>query len=120
MRPPEDGRPDAPDHPDYRFTLANERTLLAWLRTGLGVLAVAGLVGHRAVEQRNPVLLVAGGIAALLGLGVLGGLAPVRYRQVRRRVAGDTAAAAPHLVLAVTVTVVLADVAAAVAVLIPN
>lgn len=97
-----------------------ERTALAWQRTGLGVLAVAGLVGHRAVEQRNPVLLVAGGIAALLGLGVLGGLAPLRYRQVRRRVAGDTAAAAPRLVLAVTVTVVLADVAAAVAVLIPH
>jgi putative membrane protein len=28
-----------PDHPDYRFTLANERTLLAWLRTGLALVA---------------------------------------------------------------------------------
>ena len=27
--------------PDYRFTLANERTFLAWLRTGLGLLAGA-------------------------------------------------------------------------------
>jgi putative membrane protein len=27
------------DHPDYRFTLANERTLLAWLRTGLALAA---------------------------------------------------------------------------------
>jgi putative membrane protein len=26
-------------HPDYRFTLANERTLLAWLRTGLALVA---------------------------------------------------------------------------------
>ena len=25
--------------PDYRFTLANERTFLAWLRTGLALLA---------------------------------------------------------------------------------
>ncbi len=25
--------------PDYRFTLANERTFLAWLRTGLGLVA---------------------------------------------------------------------------------
>lgn len=34
--------------PDYRFTLANERTFLAWLRTGLallaGAVALAGLV----------------------------------------------------------------------------
>lgn len=27
--------------PDYRFTLANERTFLAWLRTALGLLAAA-------------------------------------------------------------------------------
>ena len=27
--------------PDYRFTLANERTFLAWVRTGLGLLAGA-------------------------------------------------------------------------------
>jgi putative membrane protein len=33
--PPE----DPARHPDYRFTLANERTLLAWLRTGLALVA---------------------------------------------------------------------------------
>ena len=36
--------------PDYRFTLANERTFLAWLRTGLALLAgavsLASLVHH--------------------------------------------------------------------------
>jgi len=34
--------------PDYRFTLANERTFLAWLRTGMallaGAIALAGLI----------------------------------------------------------------------------
>jgi putative membrane protein len=34
--------------PDYRFTLANERTFLAWLRTGMallaGAVALAGLI----------------------------------------------------------------------------
>lgn len=27
--------------PDYRFSLANERTFLAWLRTGLALIALA-------------------------------------------------------------------------------
>ena len=31
--------------PDYRFSLANERTFLAWMRTSLGLLA-AGIAAH--------------------------------------------------------------------------
>ena len=30
-----------PIEPDYRFTLANERTFLAWQRTSLGLMAAA-------------------------------------------------------------------------------
>ncbi|MGH3794528.1 MAG: YidH family protein [Pseudonocardiaceae bacterium] len=37
---------DHETEPDYRFTLANERTLLAWLRTALGLLAAAIAVVH--------------------------------------------------------------------------
>jgi putative membrane protein len=37
------GRDDSPrvdrSHPDYRFSLANERTFLAWCRTSLALLA---------------------------------------------------------------------------------
>jgi putative membrane protein len=97
-----------------------ERTALAWQRTGLGVLAVAGLLAHDAVRQGDPVRLVVAGVAALLGLGVLGGLAPLRYRDVRRRVASGTVAAAPRLVACVTATVVLVAAVAAVAVLTPR
>ena len=35
--------------PDYRFTLANERTFLAWIRTAMGMLA-----GGVAVHQLAP------------------------------------------------------------------
>ncbi len=35
--------------PDYRFTLANERTFLAWIRTALGLVA-GGVVVHQLVE----------------------------------------------------------------------
>ncbi|MGI5219881.1 YidH family protein [Nocardia sp. CA-290969] len=32
--------------PDYRFTLANERTFLAWIRTALGLVAGGIVVGQ--------------------------------------------------------------------------
>lgn len=53
--------------PDYRFTLANERTFLAWQRTALGLLAAAV-----AVIQFVPSLSVPGARHVLgLLLGVL-------------------------------------------------
>jgi len=61
-----------------------ERTVLSWQRTGLGVVAVAGLLARAAVFGGAPVgLAVAGGVA-LLGLGVVGGLAPLRERAGER------------------------------------
>jgi inner membrane protein YidH len=64
----EDGADGAPEvEPDYRFTLANERTFLAWQRTALGLLAAAV-----AVIQFVPSLSVPGGRHALgLTLGAL-------------------------------------------------
>jgi putative membrane protein len=97
-----------------------ERTALAWQRTGLGVLAVAGLLGHRAVEDERPLLLVLAGSAALLGLAVLGALAPARYRDIRRRVAAGAGAAAPRPAAWVTAVVVLVGAVAAVAVVLPR
>ncbi len=67
-------------HPDYRFTLANERTLLAWLRTGLAVVA-----GGVAVVSYTPDLGVRWGSAAVaLGLVLIGlGTALAGYRRWR-------------------------------------
>ncbi|WP_166910281.1 YidH family protein [Mycobacterium sp. DL440] len=55
-------RPDGVSdiEPDYRFTLANERTFLAWQRTALGLLAAAV-----AVVQFLPELPIPGGRHAL-------------------------------------------------------
>lgn len=76
-------RPDsnAGSDPDYRFSLANERTFLSWIRTALGllaggvaVLAVLDDVGRQGVR-------VATGVALLL-LAVL--LPPLAYRRWSR------------------------------------
>jgi putative membrane protein len=40
--------------PDYRFSLANERTFLAWIRTALGFLAAGvGLTSWRRILPRR-------------------------------------------------------------------
>jgi putative membrane protein len=50
--------------PDYRFTMANERTFLSWQRTALGLLAAAV-----ALEQLVPEMTVPGA-RRLLGVGL--------------------------------------------------
>lgn len=45
--------------PDYRFSLANERTFLAWIRTALAVLAAAMLLEQLTkIEPRSAVVTV--------------------------------------------------------------
>ena len=53
--------------PDYRFTLANERTFLAWIRTALALLA-GGVLLHQfatALEPRIVLAVVAVGLGAV-------------------------------------------------------
>jgi putative membrane protein len=78
---PETESDETSTEPDYRFTLANERTFLAWQRTSLGLLAAAV-----ALVQLVPELTVPGarrvlgiGLAALAIVTSATGL--VRWRQ---------------------------------------
>ncbi|MBO0849059.1 MAG: DUF202 domain-containing protein [Pseudonocardia sp.] len=65
------GEAEADDEfePDYRFTLANERTFLAWLRTSLallaGAVAVVQLVPEFSITGARHLL---GGLLALMSL----------------------------------------------------
>jgi putative membrane protein len=77
--------------PDYRFTLANERTFLAWQRTALGLLAAAVAVIQFVSEAALPgaryllgvILAVLATLTAALGLW--------RWRQVDRAMRRGTA-----------------------------
>jgi putative membrane protein len=80
---------DIPTEPDYRFTLANERTFLAWQRTSLGLLAAAV-----AVVQFMPELTILG-LRHVLGavVGIMAILTAVaglrRWMQVDRAMRHD-------------------------------
>lgn len=69
--------------PDYRFTLANERTFLAWIRTALALLAAGVAAGQLFVshaDQSEHTLL--GGICLLMAATIAVG-AFHRWRQVQ-------------------------------------
>ncbi|WP_457149249.1 YidH family protein [Mycobacterium sp. URHB0021] len=74
--------PDEQD-PDYRFTLANERTFLAWIRTGLALIAGGVVVVQLVPAFGYPGLRHGLGIALCAAGGILSALAVVRWRRVQ-------------------------------------
>ncbi len=106
--------PESPG-PDLRFLQANERTLLAWLRTGLALIGLGFVIARFHVWMRvfaheaGPQPHVPGWLGVLfVGLGALTcALAGVQYVRIRRAiVAGQpltsTGALGPALALLLT------------------
>lgn len=96
--------------PDYRYTLANERTFLAWQRTALGLLAAAV-----AVVQFMPARAVPGlwhGLGS--GVGVLAmltsGAGLHRWRQVDQAMRRDLPLPRPSTPMYLTVALILIGV----------
>ncbi|WP_017539716.1 YidH family protein [Nocardiopsis halophila] len=70
--------------PDYRFTLANERTFLAWIRTALALVAGAVAVLHLVpLDWSGPARLTVGLALTVLAV-VITAYAPMRWLQVQR------------------------------------
>jgi putative membrane protein len=96
--------------PDPRFTFANERTFLAWIRTALGFLAagvavaaVARLVGPLGVETRLASIM-------LIVCGLVCGVAAFRRWMINERAMrlGEPLPSSPMLLI---VTAIVAGVA---------
>jgi putative membrane protein len=66
--------------PDYRFSLANERTFLAWIRTALALLAGGVLLVQFATKLEPHIVLVALSIGLAAVSSVLCAVAYVRWK----------------------------------------
>ena len=70
--------------PDPRFSLANERTFLAWIRTSLGMIALGvGIATFVSNEQAHRVSLILAAALVILG-GVVSVGAWLRWLRVER------------------------------------
>jgi putative membrane protein len=79
--------------PDYRFTLANERTFLAWIRTAFAL--VAGGVAARQLQDGASGTVISLGCMALAC--VLAGGAWARWRRIQRAMEREDAVPRPLL-----------------------
>ncbi|ETF01608.1 membrane protein [Advenella kashmirensis W13003] len=70
------------EEPDYRFTLANERTFLAWVRTALAILAAGVLLDQFAHNLASPVIIFAIALGLCVLAGVLFIVAYIHWRDV--------------------------------------
>ena len=66
--------------PDYRFTLANERTFIAWIRTALALMAGAVGVDQFSPQLASPLLRHSLALFLVFGGAALGVLAWRRWR----------------------------------------
>ena len=107
------GGPAPIEPPSVRDHLANERTLLAWVRTALTVIGLGFIVDRLALQGAS------GGIEALIGVGLVllgGGLAiagAYSFLRARRELASGSYRPAVGLQVGVVVTVVFGALAVA-------
>lgn len=95
--------------PDYRFSLANERTLLAWIRTALAILAGAILFHQFAARLKPDWIVTVLAIAVAVASGLLGAGAYLRWKANETAMRLDRPLPRSRLLLALAVfTVALA------------
>ena len=104
---------------DRRVHMANERTFLAWVRTGIAIMAFGFVVEKFSLFVRQVDVYLGRTTGAptpgyasvfgiiLIGLGaIMGVLAFLRYRAVERQIESDTYESSPILTLLLTLALV--------------
>lgn len=98
------------EDPDPRFSLANERTFLAWIRTSLGLVAAGVALEVLPVEVRQPFGMITA--VALILLGVSSAVhAWFAWCRTERALRENRSLPGPAFSLAVVVVAVLVGVA---------
>lgn len=100
---------DAGQEPDPRFTLANERTFLAWVRTALAMLAGGVALHALGLPETNWVRDVLATVLVLFG-GLITVFAMIRWARVERAMRTHTALPAFNLGFLLTGAVVVGAV----------
>lgn len=103
-------------NPDYRFSLANERTYLAWIRTALAILAGAVLLKQVAASLLSHRLVMVTSVGLALLAGAIGVLAYLQWR--RNEHAMRLERALPRSVLMPVLTAAVAAVAGVASILV--
>lgn len=103
-------------HPDYRFSLANERTFLAWIRTSLAFMAGAVGIYQFAPDVATPWAREAMAVLLALAGALLAFAAYRRWVSNERAMRSDDAL--PYTRLLLVVAIFVAIVAAVLGVLI--
>ncbi|WP_435769096.1 YidH family protein [Nocardioides sp. SYSU DS0651] len=98
------------DGTDPRFSLANERTFLAWIRTALGLLAAAAALVAIDLPWPDGAVRVLAAVLAATG-GVSAFLAWHRWRAVESAIAEGRPAPTPRAHAALAMAVALVAVA---------
>lgn len=97
---------DSGEEPDYRFSFANERTFLAWIRTALALLA--GGVALDAIRLTIPSRLQTALASMLVVLGLVCAVVSwVRWARAERSMRHDEALPGSVLGLLLTAAVVI-------------
>ena len=93
------------EEPDYRFSLANERTFLAWIRTALAVIASGLLLHQFAPQTRSPASLSVTALALTVCGIVMAGSAYHRWKSNEIAMRHARPLPAGFAMLAVSITV---------------
>ncbi|HEV7978216.1 YidH family protein [Amycolatopsis sp.] len=104
------------NEPDYRFTLANERTFLAWIRTALGLLA-GGVAVHQLIPEPTSVRTTLAVLCVALA-AILAATGYPRWRRVQAAMSRGEPLPKSPMILVLTAGVLLITVLAAVLVII--